>query len=137
MMLRRFAMASVLAGCGSGMAGAQDVSPEALERVNRARDAAIARQAGEGATITSSISLTSPVATGSTAAQQQEDGLRTFYQMAARSCDMVLETVAESCEIMRMTASTQSRNRGSDTTDITISGQITMKVKFKAAGAAK
>jgi hypothetical protein len=36
-----------------------------------------------------------------------------------------------------MTANTQSRNRGVDSMEITVSGQITMKVKFRPSGMAK
>ncbi|MER2535254.1 MAG: hypothetical protein ABTQ31_08820 [Rhizobiaceae bacterium] len=134
---REFALMAAVAVLKPAMAGAQDMPPDVLERANRAREAAMVRQVGDSATITSSISLTSPVAAGSTAAEQQEAGLRTFYRMAARSCDVALETVAESCEIVRMTANTQSRNRGVDSMEITVSGQITMKVKFRPSGMAK
>jgi hypothetical protein len=48
---------------------------------------------------------------------------------------MVLETVADTCEIAGMTTNLNARDRnlgGYGGSQLTVSGQITMKVKFKA-----
>lgn len=47
---------------------------------------------------------------------------------------MVVETVADACEIVGMTTNANGRNRNIDGyggSQITVTGQITMKVKFK------
>ena len=87
------------------------------------------------ARIQSSISMTFPVKDDDDAAAQQQVALRSFYKAAAGSCAMVLETVADACEIAGMTTNLNARDRnlgGYGASQITVSGQITMKVKFKA-----
>ena len=87
------------------------------------------------ARIQSSISMTLPVKDDDDAATQQQVALRSFYKVAAGSCAMVLETVADTCEIAGMTTNLNARDRnlgGYGGSQLTVSGQITMKVKFKA-----
>ncbi|WP_292621355.1 hypothetical protein [Mesorhizobium sp.] len=48
----------------------------------------------------------------------------------------MVETVADTCEIAGMTTNVNGRNRNIDGyggSQVTVTGQITMKVKFKAA----
>ncbi|TIQ37619.1 MAG: hypothetical protein E5X48_04265 [Mesorhizobium sp.] len=88
------------------------------------------------ARIQSSISMTLPVKDDEDAAAQQQAALRSFYKVAAGSCAMVVETVADTCEIAGMTTNVNGRNRNIDGyggSAITVTGQITMKVKFKAS----
>lgn len=88
------------------------------------------------ARIQSSISMTFPVKDDDDAAAQQQVALRSFYKVAAGSCAMVLETVADTCEITGMTTNLNARDRnvgGYGGSQLTVSGQITMKVKFKAS----
>lgn len=88
------------------------------------------------ARIQSSISMTFPVKDDDDAAAQQQVALRSFYKVAAGSCAMVLETVADTCEIAGMSTNLNARDRntgGYGGSQLTVSGQITMKVKFKAS----
>ena len=88
------------------------------------------------ARIQSSISMTFPVKDDEDAAAQQQVALRSFYKVAAGSCAMVLETVADTCEIAGMTTNVNARDRnvgGYGASQVTVTGQITMKVKFKAS----
>lgn len=94
------------------------------------------RQGEDGsARIQSSLSLTLPVKDDDDAAAQQQVALRSFYKVAAGSCAMVVETVADTCEITGMTTNVNARDRsgGYGGSQITLSGQIMMKVKFKAS----
>ncbi|UCI09988.1 hypothetical protein [Mesorhizobium sp. B1-1-8] len=86
------------------------------------------------AMIQSSFSMSLPVKDDEDAAAQQQVALRSFYKVAAGSCAMVVETVADTCEIIGMTTNVNGRNRnfdGYNGSQITVTGQITMKVKFK------
>ncbi|OBQ81491.1 hypothetical protein [Mesorhizobium sp. WSM3873] len=88
------------------------------------------------ARIQSSISMTLPVKDDEDAAAQQQAALRSFYKVAAVSCAMVAETVADTCEITGMTTNVNARDRnvgGYGGPQVTVTGQITMKVKFKAS----
>jgi hypothetical protein len=87
------------------------------------------------ARIQSSISMTLPIKDDDDAAAQQQIALRSFYKVAAGSCAMVVETVADTCEITGMTTSVNARDRngGYGGSQITLNGQIAMKVKFKAS----
>lgn len=88
------------------------------------------------ARIQSSISMTFPVKDDDDAAAQQQVALRSFYKVAAGSCAMVVETVADTCEIAGMSTNLNGRDRnigGYGGSQLTVSGQITMKVRFKAS----
>ena len=88
------------------------------------------------ARIQSSISMTFPVKDDDDAATQQQAALRSFYKVAAGSCAMVIETVADTCEIVGMSTNLNAWDRnigGYAGSQLTVSGQITMKVKFKAS----
>ena len=87
------------------------------------------------ARIQSSISMTLPVKDDEDAGAQQQVALRSFYKAAAGSCAMVIETVADTCEITGMTTNVNGRDRsgGYGGSQITVTGQISMKVKFKAS----
>lgn len=88
------------------------------------------------ARIQSSISMTFPVKDDDDAAAQQQVALRSFYKVAAGSCAMVLETVADTCELAGMSTNPNARDRnigGYGGSQLTVSGQITMKVRFKAS----
>ncbi|MER9376625.1 hypothetical protein [Mesorhizobium sp. M0491] len=77
-----------------------------------------------------------PVKDGEDIAVQQEAGLRSFYTLAAGSCAMVLETIGDSCEVTNVTTNVNARDRSMGAaagSQITVTGQIAMKVKFKAS----
>ncbi len=88
------------------------------------------------ARVQSSLTMTIPVKDGEDPAAQQEAGLRSFYKVAAGSCAMVLETIGDSCEVTSVTSNVNVRDRalgGGIPSQITINGQIAMKVTFKPA----
>jgi hypothetical protein len=88
------------------------------------------------ARIQSSFTLTLPVKDDEDAAAQQQAALRSFYKVAAGSCAMVIETVADTCEIAGITTNVNGRTRNIDGyggSQIMVTGQITMKVRFKAS----
>ena len=94
------------------------------------------RRAGDDglAKVQSSLTMSIPVKDGEDIAAQQEAGLRAFYKVAASSCAMVLEIIADSCEVTSVTTNVNARDRSMGTagSQITVTGQIAMKVKFKA-----
>jgi len=96
------------------------------------------RRAGDDgfAKMQSSLTMSIPVKDDEDIAVQQEAGLRSFYKVAAGSCAMVIETLADSCEVTSVTTNVNARDRsmgGSAGSQITVTGQIAMKVKFKAS----
>jgi hypothetical protein len=88
------------------------------------------------AKVQSSLTMSIPVKDDEDIAVQQEAGLRSFYKVAAGSCAMVIETIADSCEVTSVTTTVNARDRsmgGVAGSQITVTGQIAMKVKFKAS----
>ncbi|PDQ19224.1 hypothetical protein CN311_20630 [Mesorhizobium sanjuanii] len=80
--------------------------------------------------------MTLPVKDDEDMAVQQQAGIRSFYKIASGSCAMVLEAIADSCEITSVTTNVNARDRhnnGGAGSQITVTGQIGMKVKFKAS----
>ncbi|UCI16665.1 hypothetical protein FJ970_15865 [Mesorhizobium sp. B2-1-8] len=96
------------------------------------------RRAGDDglAKIQSSLTMTLPVKDDEDVAAQQQTALRSFYKVAAGSCAMVLDTVADTCEVTSVTTNVNARDRsmgGAAGSQMTVTGQIAMKVKFKAS----
>jgi hypothetical protein len=87
---------------------------------------------GQDNSVQSSISTTVPLADNTDSIAEQENVLRSFYKMAEGSCVVVLETVADSCEISRITTNTRVDDSNSRGSRLTLSGQISMKVTFKS-----
>ncbi|MET2826185.1 hypothetical protein [Mesorhizobium shangrilense] len=88
------------------------------------------------ARVQSSITIGIPVKDDEDIAVQQQAGLRSFYKVAAGSCAMVIETIADTCEVTSVTTNVNARDRnmgGIGGSQITVTGQIAMKVKFKAS----
>jgi hypothetical protein len=88
------------------------------------------------AKVQSSVTMSIPVKDDEDIVVQQEAGLRSFYKVAAGSCAMVIETIADSCEVTSVTTNVNARDRsmgGVAGSQITVTGQIAMKVKFKAS----
>ena len=88
---------------------------------------------GQMSTVQSSFTSTVPLDETSDIASQQVESLRAFYKMAATSCVDVLATVADSCEIYRLTTSVNVMETATKGRRLTVNGNITMKVKFKDA----
>ena len=94
------------------------------------------RQLPEGyISVQSGISIALPLPDGDNQ-KQQEEALKTFYRIAASNCAVLLDTVAEACEISGMSSNTNANNLDSRGTRLTVSGQVTMSVKLRPTAAA-
>ena len=89
---------------------------------------------GQESSIQSSITIMVPLDETKGAEAQQEEALKSFYAIASRSCDVVLDTVAKACEISRITTNTRTDDTGMRVSRLTLTGQIVMKVSFKPSG---
>jgi hypothetical protein len=87
---------------------------------------------GQISTVQSSFNSTLSLDENSDVAAMQIEALRNFYKMAEGSCAEVLATVASSCEIFRLTTNVGVTEAGQRGRRLTVNGQITMKVEFKA-----
>ena len=119
----------VLVSSLTAPAFAQDAQPINPVDTNRLR--ALARAGGDNSAVSSSISVTMPVGATGDVTAAREAGLKAFYEIAARSCDLVIETIAETCELTRVNSTVNSRDRPGQVPEVTVSGQINMSVKFK------
>ncbi|UDL89844.1 hypothetical protein LGH82_00030 [Mesorhizobium sp. PAMC28654] len=63
------------------------------------------------ARVQSSITIGIPVKDDEDIAVQQQAGLRSFYKVAASSCAMVIETIADTCEVTSVTTNVNARDR--------------------------
>jgi hypothetical protein len=86
---------------------------------------------GQESSIQSSITIMVPLDETKGTEAQQEEALKSFYAIASRSCDVVLDTVAKACEISRITTNTRTDDTGMRVSRLTLTGQIVMKVSFK------
>ena len=94
------------------------------------------RQPSEGyISVQSGISLSFPVADGDSE-EQQEKVLKSFYKVAASGCAILLDSIADACEISAMSSSTAVNNLDSRGSRLSINGQVTMAVKLKPSTAA-
>lgn len=124
-MLRHLKATAVLAlSCGAALpALAQDFMPERTIRP------------GQPETVQSTFNATMPLDETRDIAAQQLESLRGFYKMASGSCAEVLATVADSCEIVRLTTAVNITETATKGPRMTISGTVVMKVDFKKSGA--
>jgi hypothetical protein len=120
-MYRKLKVIAILAvAAGSSMpAFSQDYLPEQRLRP------------GQESSIQSSITIMVPLDETKGTEAQQEEALKSFYAIASRSCDVVLDTVAKACEISRITTNTRTDDTGMRVSRLTLTGQIMMKVSFK------
>ncbi|EPE95268.1 hypothetical protein [Rhizobium grahamii] len=81
--------------------------------------------------VQTTVSLSVPVEAGEEAGEQIKAAQKGFYMMAGGQCDLILQTLAESCQIINLTSSADL-NRGSRN-DIIVRGTVTMAVKLKDA----
>lgn len=79
--------------------------------------------------VQTTVSLSVPVEAGQEAGEQIKAAQKGFYLMAGGQCDLILQTLAESCQITNLTSSADL-NRGSRN-DIVVRGTVTMAVKLK------
>jgi hypothetical protein len=82
-------------------------------------------------TIQSSLSLTVALDEEEDMAAQQEDALRSLYKLAGGSCALVLETIADKCEIKNMTTNVRSDDTGQRVRRLTVTAQVMTQVDFK------
>ncbi|AVA21055.1 hypothetical protein ACXHXG_00730 [Rhizobium sp. LEGMi198b] len=96
------------------------------------------RQVPDGyISVQSGISLSVPITDGSDEKQQQ-DAIKSFYRIAASNCTVLLDTIADDCQINALSSNTDVTNMDGRGPKLTVRGQITMAVKLKpTAGAAK
>ena len=79
--------------------------------------------------IQSSISMTVPADMSINPAAQIEVAQKAFYAMAQRQCRLVLETLAESCQITNLTNNADLNRSGGSF--ISVCGTVTMAVKLR------
>lgn len=94
---------------------------------------------GQQNTIQSSIALSLPLDSSKSKEERYEEGLRVLYRVAARSCTIVLETVASSCVITSISNSvqtdTQMNGRNGAEPAVAMNISISMAVEYKDAAA--
>ncbi|MBL8582785.1 MAG: hypothetical protein JNL61_11240 [Rhizobiaceae bacterium] len=86
-------------------------------------------------TIQSSISMQMPLGPGEDPMARQEAATKSFYEMAGGACAVVLQTIADECEIRSMNSDTRINDRDTRGMQMTLTGRIVMKVKFKPTAA--
>ncbi|MBB4167081.1 hypothetical protein [Rhizobium sp. BK538] len=79
--------------------------------------------------VQTTVSLSVPVEAGQETGEQIKAAQKGFYLMAGGQCDLILQTLAESCQIINLTSSADL-NRGSRN-DIIVRGTVSMAVKLK------
>jgi hypothetical protein len=82
-------------------------------------------------TLQSSLSMSISVDDDKDLESQQEEALRSLYKLAGRSCALVLETIADKCEIKNMTTNVRSDDTGQRARRLTVTAQVMMHVDFK------
>jgi hypothetical protein len=68
---------------------------------------------------------------------KQDEAIRMIYRMADRECALLLETIAETCELVGVNANASFNDQNRSPT-VNASGNFSMKVRLKqSAGSAK
>ncbi|NTG48950.1 hypothetical protein G6M04_16340 [Agrobacterium rhizogenes] len=80
--------------------------------------------------VQSGISLSVPVADGDNEARQQ-DALKSFYRIATSNCAVLLDTIADDCQINNLSSNTDVTNIDGRGPKLTVRGQVGMTVKLK------
>jgi hypothetical protein len=86
---------------------------------------------GQTSTVQASFNSTTALDETSDITAQQIKSLRNFYKVAAGSCADVLATVADQCEISRITTSVNIMERGTRGRHLSVNGTVVMNVEFK------
>jgi hypothetical protein len=86
-----------------------------------------------GILVTTSISLNQPLAAiGPEAKQAEEDAYRrSLYQRSTQECAILLETIAERCELTSMNISTQISSSPGQSDFLYATANITLQVDLK------
>lgn len=119
------AFAKVLT-CAFALAAFPALSQEVL---NRAPNFYGGQRVPGTVNVQTTVSLSVPVDAGQESGEQINAAQKGFYLMAGGQCDLILQTLAESCQIINLTSSADL-NRGSRN-DIVVRGTVTMAVKLK------
>ncbi|MQB43513.1 hypothetical protein [Rhizobium sp. ICMP 5592] len=82
--------------------------------------------------VQSGISLSVPVADGDNEARQR-DALKSFYRIATSNCAVLLDTIADDCQINSLSSNTDVTNIDGRGPKLTVRGQVGMTVKLKPA----
>ncbi|MBW9118414.1 hypothetical protein JNB88_32985 [Rhizobium cauense] len=86
--------------------------------------------------VQATMSLSVPVDADKETAEQINAAQKGFYLMAGGQCDLILQTLAESCQITNLTSNADLNRypRGDvQRNDIIVRGTVTMAVKLKDA----
>jgi len=110
---------------GATAAGAQSTMSTAGMKNGRGDDGTVRVQ--------SNLSISMPANDDADAAAQQEAATHVFYKLVAGSCALVTDTIGDTCSITNVTSNVALRNRAiaGQAAKISVTGQITMKVKLR------
>ena len=86
---------------------------------------------GQGNEIQSSFTSRVPIDRSKDESEQQMEAVRSFYKIAARSCQEAVAAIADSCAISRLTITTRLEDSGVRGPTLSVTGQVTMRVTFK------
>jgi len=128
-MKRRMIPAALLLLSAAAPAFSQSLSALPLRNPHQIPDGYISVQSG--------ISLSIPITDGNDEKQQQ-DAIKSFYRIAASNCTVLLDTIADDCQINGLSSNTDVTNIDGRGLKLMVRGQVTMAVKLKpAANASK
>ena len=84
-------------------------------------------------TISVSFRFALPGSAGSadSQAKMSADGRRKMYALIAKECDILLETIAQSCRLLRANVHSNIRRRGSAGQTININANATFQIEMK------
>jgi hypothetical protein len=128
-MKKRMIPAALLLLSAAAPAFSQPLSALPLRNPHQIPDGYISVQSG--------ISLSIPITDGNDEKQQQ-DAIKSFYRIAASNCTVLLDTIADDCQINGLSSNTDVTNIDGRGLKLMVRGQVTMAVKLKpAANASK
>lgn len=90
---------------------------------------------GQAPTVQSNLSMTFPIDKMEDVEQKRSEVLASFYRIVADSCRLLLETIADRCEVARVSSNVSVNERNAREPQMTLNGQIGMNVTFKATAA--
>ncbi|ATU91403.1 hypothetical protein [Phyllobacterium zundukense] len=83
--------------------------------------------------VQSSFSIVVPLDDPANYEKQQAMAVKSFYQLVASNCPMLLETIADACQITGMNSNSNMNTRDQRGTQLMVQGQVTMAVKLKSS----
>ncbi|WP_411196133.1 hypothetical protein [Rhizobium sp.] len=84
-------------------------------------------------TVQSSISLSLPFDQSAPVDEQVQKAQKALYDIASRSCSVVVETIAEDCKITGLTNNVDMQRGNNRDGFLSVRGQINMAIKLKAS----